>query len=292
MRQTREFKLASVGKIFFIILSIGVLVIFGLSYFGFIKWDAILAGVDLNKSQTASQAITPPPSPKQPTSSEQLKASSPIQIQIQGIGSMNDLEKALIMKVDAMKLESGKLFSLGNWVTQISKDNNLKVKDEEIAKLGGMLFEVCVRLGLEVGERYIHQDLPDYASPGFDVDFQMNKKDFTFYNPYDFSIQLQAKFQSNVPIIVASATPAAKWFQPTITIVKETFVPDKIIVTDFQVTGEVTKDVGEIGQMVKIYGDYKEKGIKELHHKDFYAPHPVIVARPSTAEELKALESK
>jgi hypothetical protein len=291
MRQTRGFKLALHGKILFIILSICILLMFGLSYLGVIKWDTILAEIGLNETQATFKSTTPVPTPKQSTLPEKRKASSPFKVEIQSIGTTNDLQKALIMKADNIQIEPGKLFSLANWVKQISNDNNLKVKDEEISKLGGILFEVCVRLGLEVGERYIHQDLPEYASPGFDVDFQVNKKDFTFYNPYDFSFQLHVKFEGSVPVIVASATPSAKWFLPTIAVVKEIFAPEKIVIEDSKVIGEIIKDSGKTGQMVRVYGDYKEKGIKELHHKDFYAPHPVVVARALKAEELNTVES-
>ena len=96
--------------------------------------------------------------------------------QAQSIVAVNANEKAWLEQAGLIKLDPGKLFSYQAWLTEVSKGKVPEKKAEEFRMWQSLLYEAALRAGMQVGERYAHQDNPAYAPAGFDVDFQVSRK--------------------------------------------------------------------------------------------------------------------
>lgn len=188
-----------------------------------------------------------------------------------------------------IKMEPGKLFSFNAWLTEASKAMAPEKKEDELSHIASLLYETAVRVGMKVGERYPHLDIPAYASTGFDVDFQPGKKDLTLYNSLEYAVTVGVMYNGDSPVLTFNGTPNASWKAPKITVSKESFSPERVILTDYTLIGrgEVRRNEGALGSLVKVYADWKNDGKNELLSKDFYAPRPVVIARGPTADELK-----
>jgi hypothetical protein len=246
---------------------------------------------------TATATAIPTSSPvvkpvNTPLSSPATNATTGMQLlsQAQSIVPVNANEKAWLEQMGLIKLEAGKLFSLQAWLTEVSKGKVAEQKADEISHVASLLYEAALRSGMQVGERYAHQDNPSYAAAGFDVDFQTEKKDLTFYNSLAVPITVGVIYNGETPVVTFNGTPKADWKAPKITVSKEVFVPENVFVTDFTLAGQgdAKRSEGLPGLLVKVFADEKNDGKNELKYKDFYAPHPIVIAKAPTAEELKS----
>lgn len=209
--------------------------------------------------------------------------------QVQSSVAVSPNEKAWLELASAIKLEPGKLFSYNTWFTEALKSKIPEKKEDELSHIAGLLYEAVVRAGIQVGERVPHQDQPTYAASGFDVEFQPNKQDFTFYNSFDFPVTVGVIYSGETPTVTLNGSPTASWKAPKITVSKESFTPERLVLTDFTLVGkgEVRRSEGMAGTLVKVYGDMNHDGKTVLLAKDFYAPRPVVIARGPNPDELK-----
>lgn len=279
-----------------------------LSWAGWIHWntDAVLSDFAFwshkstaptdNRQSSGKETQTPqkgagvasgtPNAPKK-NGTDQLLA------QAQSLVPVKAGERAWLDQLGTVKLDPDTLFSLNAWIKEVLKNNKFETKEEELSHVAGLLYESALRTGLAVGERYPHQDLPDYAASGFDVFYSPDAKDLTIYNPFDFAVTAGVAYTGDVPIVYFAGTPTEKWKAPKIQVVKETFAPEKIVLSDFSLpAGEVTRDNGKDGLLVKVYGDYLNNGQNVLIAKDFYAPHPQVIARAPSPEEARAAKGQ
>lgn len=210
--------------------------------------------------------------------------------QAQSIVPVNANEKAWLEQMGLIKLDAGKMFSLQAWVTEVSKGKVPEQKADELSHVASLLYEAALRSGMPVGERYAHQDNPSYAAAGFDVDFQSENKDLTFYNSLGVPITVGVIYNGETPIVTFNGKPKADWKAPKITVNKEVFAPESVFVTDFTLAGQgdAKRSEGLSGLLVKVFADEKNDGKNELRYKDFYAPHPIVIAKAPTAEDLKS----
>lgn len=243
-----------------------------------------------------SESQGPPPSNK-PAASAEMPANQGEQtlVRSQSLTPIGENERAWLEQARELKLEPGKLFSLNDWVRETMNNKKLEAKEAELSHLAGMLYETALRAGLEIGERYTHQDLPAYAAAGFDVQFEPDRKNLTLLNPYDFVFKLDVAYNGQQPVLALTGKPSDKWSEVQIDVQKESFSPDKVMLVDYSAAvgrGEVKRDDGKDGLLVKVYKNGKEKEPKILLAKDYYAPHPLVVTRGPTAEEMKALTAR
>jgi hypothetical protein len=236
-----------------------------------------------NKPVQASPAA--PPSPPQTAASSKGR----LLAQAQSIVAVSANERSWLDQAGSIRLEKGQLFSYNTWFYERMKSKTLEMKGEELSHIAGLLYEAAIRSGMKVGERHPHQELPDYAASGFDVDFQPDKKDLTIYNPFDFAVTAAVVYNGDVPILTLSGTPPAAWKAPKIDVQKEAVKPDKIVLTDFALSGngQVKQKDGKGGLLVKVFGEDGNGGKSELLYKDYYAPQPEVIARAPSADELK-----
>lgn len=274
------------------------------------KGIALAAGADKEKAAatatpTASPIVTPVNTPVSApasnatstttaitTSTTDKNSTAGLQLisQAQSIVPVNANEKAWLEQMGLIKLEAGKIFSLQAWLTEVSKGKAPEQKVDEISHVASLLYEAALRSGMPVGERFAHQDNPSYAAAGFDVDFQTENKDLTFYNSLGVPITVGVIYNGETPIVTFNGKPKADWKAPKITVNKEVFAPESVFVTDFTLAGQgdAKRSEGLSGLLVKVFADEKNDGKNELKYKDFYAPHPIVIAKAPTAEDLKS----
>ncbi|KRE93057.1 hypothetical protein ASG89_05970 [Paenibacillus sp. Soil766] len=241
-------------------------------------------------SPTAVLASTPTSTPAVSTSPDKTSTSGMQVIsQAQSIVAVNANEKVWLEHAGLIKIEPGKLFSYQAWLTEVSKGKVPEKKADELSHVASLLYEAALRAGMQVGERYPHQDNPDYAAAGFDVNFQSDLRDLTFYNSIDVAITVGVIYNGETPVVTFNGKPEADWKGPKITVSKEVFAPESIALTDFTLAGQGDKrSEGQSGLLVKVFADRKNDGKNELIYKDYYAPHPTVIAKAPTAEELKS----
>lgn len=242
-------------------------------------------------SPTATAVSTPISTPiSTPATTSATTTGLQVISQAQSIVAVNANEKAWLEQAGLIKLESGKLFSYQAWLTEVSKGKVPEKKADELSHVASLLYEAALRAGMQVGERYAHQDNPAYAPAGFDVDFQGELKDLTFYNSLGVPITVGVIYNGESPVVTFNGKPKVDWKAPKITVSKEVFAPENMFLTDFTLTGQgdAKRSEGQSGLLVKVFADEKNDGKNELIYKDFYAPHPIVIAKAPTAEELKS----
>ncbi|MGG1515074.1 VanW family protein [Paenibacillus oryzisoli] len=321
MRQRRKSFIVQPIKWALLIGVVGAGTVYGLSAAGIIEWNAstnlntimfwksndklavaVASNATIASKPTAASkqgeapsaaptaAATPAPSAA-PAASPTPAQTAGMQVlsQAQSKVAANANEKVWLEQVGLIKLEPGKLFSFQAWLEEAVKGKAPEPKSDELSHVAGLLYEAAVRAGMHVGERYPHQDNPSYASSGFDVDFQKDSRDLTFYNSLGFPVTVGIVYNGDSPIVTMNGKPKAEWKAPKITVSSEIFAPETIVLTDFSLVGQgdVKRSEGLQGLLVKVFAD-KNDGKNELLYKDFYAPHPVMMAKAPSAEELKA----
>ncbi|WNR42385.1 VanW family protein [Paenibacillus roseipurpureus] len=245
---------------------------------------------------TSTPASTPaastPPSATPPATPPATTPSGAVQLisQAQSIVPVNANEKAWLELAGEIKLDPGKLFSYQAWLNEVSKGKAPEKKNDDLSHVASLLYEAALRAGMGIGERYAHQDNPAYAPAGFDVDFQPDKKDLTFYNSLGVPVTVGVIYNGETPVVTLNGKPKGDWKAPKITVSKEVFAPENMIVTDFTLVGQgdVKRSDGLPGLLVKVFNDEKNDGKNQLIYKDFYAPHPIIIAKAPTGEEVKS----
>lgn len=328
MRQRRRALILQPIKWILLLGVVGSGSVYGLSAAGFIEWNsehkleslmfwkdtdhastketALAAGVDKESAKpsvkpistptttaTASPTVVPASTPisTAATTSPDKTLTSGLQVisQAQSIVAVNANVKLWLEQAGQIKIESGKLFSFQAWLTEISKSKVPEMKADELSHVASLLYEAALRAGMQVGERYPHRDNPAYAAAGFDVNFQSELKDLTFYNSIGVPITVGVIYNGETPVVTFNGKPKADWQAPKITVSKEVFTPENIVLTDFTLAGQGDKrSEGQSGLLVKVFADEKNDGKNVLIYKDYYAPHPNVIAKAPTAEELKS----
>ncbi|HEX7056019.1 MAG TPA: hypothetical protein VF260_02315 [Bacilli bacterium] len=164
---------------------------------------------------------------------------------------------------------------------------NKLTADDTVASV---FYEAAIRAGFAVGERHIHRDLPEGLAPGFDVDVAAGK-DLALFNPYSFAVTCRVGAEGDKLAVELLAPENAEWQTPTIAITQETFPAEQINLVDFALPagGTVKREAGKDGVLIKVAG--KINGEQKVIAKDFYAPHPAVIARAPSDEERKMAAS-
>jgi hypothetical protein len=276
------------------------MILFGLAKANLIELpDAVSPDRWLGGKQTAL-AAPPSPSPtvqakaneqKSPQASPAANAASKAPAvlgQAQSPVPPADSIAPWLKAIQEVKLEAGARFSVNDWVKQVMKTQKIEVFEQDLSYLSCLLYEAGLKAGLEAGDRYLHKELPAYANPGFDVSFEPDREDLTLLNPWDFPIQVGVS-NAGSPVLQLTGTASAKWAAAALETAKEAFPADKIVVVDYSLTGggEVKRQDGKEGYLIKVYKAGKDKEPKTLLYKDYYAPIPWEYGRAPSADELK-----
>ncbi len=198
----------------------------------------------------------------------------------------------LIQQMDGLSINSNQTFSFGNELNKAGLAG--KLQEAQLSYAASLLYQCAVQAGLDIGQRYIHNDLPDYVNPGYDTAIDQTllrqggiRKDLSFANSSPYAITIKTEIQNGLPLIAFEAVTPADWSKPTIRISKESFHPEEIKLVDFTLAEGVSvkEDEGKDGLLIKVTGESAQKGILQLISKDFYPPHPIVTASGPTAEQ-------
>ncbi|XID92581.1 VanW family protein [Paenibacillaceae bacterium WGS1546] len=173
-------------------------------------------------------------------------------------------------------IPAGQTFSYQEWMLE----SKAQVDEDGYSQLASLLFETAVKAGLEVGERYVHAKLPDYANPGFDVAVSPRKKDLKLHNPYSFDVAWTLEIENGVPAARMIAQDEGEWTAPRIEVQRTDYLPDTVVLVDF---GRSLPAKGDPGALVKVFDG------NELLYKDFYPPRAEEMLLAPTAAERSGL---
>jgi hypothetical protein len=212
-------------------------------------------------------------------------------VQAASAAAVSENAKAWLDELSKVVLKPNEMFSLDDWVKKTAAQTKLEMKRDEISQIAGLLYEAALRGGLTIGERHIHQELPSYATKGFDVAYQENGKNLTLLNPHEFTVLAGVVISGNYPIVYLKGKADAKWAPLNLEVVDESLNTEKVELVDFALGtggGETKRQEGKKGLLVQVRTKGSE--VVRVLAKDYYAPVPTIVARGPTAEEatLKA----
>lgn len=171
-------------------------------------------------------------------------------------------------------------------ISPISQFSLLKYVEEELgevssltlSKIATAIYEVILPTNFSIIERHIGNELPDYASLGFEAkaDTKLNY-DLIFSNPNELNYLIEFE-KKNDSIYVYLNGPALLNRYEILTEDKETFEPKIIRQFNPQLgpTEIKVKVEGKEGQLIKVFREHRdEMGAilkKELISEDFYPP--------------------
>lgn len=173
-------------------------------------------------------------------------------------------------------IPAGQTFSYQEWMLE----SKAQIGEDGYSQLASLLLEIAVKAGLEVGERYVHAHLPDYANPGFDVAVSPRKQDLKLHNPYSFDVAWTMAIENGVPAARMIAQDEGEWTAPRIEVQRTDYLPDTVVLVDF---GRSPPAKGDTGALVKVFDG------NELLYKDFYPPKAEEMLISPTAEERGGL---
>ncbi|RTR27325.1 hypothetical protein EKG37_19200 [Robertmurraya yapensis] len=183
-------------------------------------------------------------------------------------------------------------FSLLNYI-----DNEIgNSSSQTLSKIATAIYEVVLPTNFTIIERHISNELPTYATLGFEAkaDIELNQ-DLIFSNPNEFSYFIEFTEEDN-GIIVSLRGPELLYQYVVTTAEKESFKPKiirqfnpKLSPTEIKVKVE-----GKEGQLIKVYKEQRdEQGTvikKEQVAEDFYPPiHQIEVQGLIVNEESTSL---
>lgn len=307
MRQARSFSAAIGGlKRFFIwlisLVILAVVIIIGLIWSGLIQWNGPLNWMDdftdkrTVDSHVQTEGVSPnPPKVKETgavanSGKDSVGAKQPEEPSNQLLGQAqskigaNANQQLLLVQLAAVKIEKAKMFSFNAWFNEIALKAKIEPVESDLSFLAGLLYEAATKAGLEVGERHRHTDFPTYANDGFDVVVVPGQYDLEIYNPYNFPLTIGVNPAAAQFSVSISGITKEKWAAPRIKVVKEALPPEMVLLGDYAMTaGEVKMNAGKNGDLIKVFRS-KENEEPKLFAKDYYLPHPVVVARPAAAK--------
>lgn len=258
----------------------------GLWMFGVIDFGSPSA-LAQNPKPAASAGTAPSPSASPKT--ERTNGGDGLLVQSTNTAFLTEGAKKWLNELAKVSLQPQELFSLDEWVKSTAEKEKLDKQQEDISHIAGLLYEAALRGGLSIGERHTHQDLPAYASPGFDVVYQENTRNLTLSNPYSFAMQIGAVTADHTPpAVYFKGSPDGKWAPVNLEVAVEPVQPEKVEMVDFTLgagKGETLRREGKKGMLILVKA--KEGELTRVITKDYYAPLDAVVARGPTAEELK-----
>lgn len=176
-------------------------------------------------------------------------------------------------------------------------DNEIgNISSLNLSKIASAIYEVVLPTNFTIIERHISNELPTYATLGFEAkaDIELNQ-DLIFSNPNEFSYFIEFNEEDN-DIVVSLSGPELLYQYVITTDEKESFKPKiirqfnpKLSPTEIKVKVE-----GKEGQLIKVYKEQRdEQGTvikKELVVEDFYPPiHQIEVQGLIVNEESTSL---
>ncbi|MFC5531222.1 VanW family protein [Cohnella yongneupensis] len=205
-------------------------------------------------------------------------------IVITGTASVSANEKPVFDALNGLTIGPKSYFSLNESFKQAPKAARNAVKEDSYSYMASLLYEGAVTLGMTTGERQLHEWLPDYVRPGFDVFAQPDGNDLTLYNPTKYSVNLQISYAGDKPALRFEAEGDVKWDIQQATVRQTSYAPERMVVEDASAAvGSVkTQSEGEPGMLVEV-----RTGGKTVS-RDFYLPQPsVIVQGPASPDNAE-----
>jgi hypothetical protein len=194
-------------------------------------------------------------------------------VQVKGNSKINAQAKSFFDKINSLELKPQKQFSYNEWFATVKAELASTPEESTYSYLAALLYEAAVKSGFQVGERHLHQQLPAYASPGFDVFVIPESNGLSLFNPKEFIVLVQMTYADDFPVISLSALPEAGW-KPVDSQIKQTkYAQEQVDISDqsLAVGTQEIKDPGKEGMLVEVTVG------GQMLSKDFYLPLPIIV---------------
>jgi len=184
----------------------------------------------------------------------------------------------MLVTLDGYILQPNKVFSFNEWYSsqQLNSSNNAK------SALASIIYEVAVRTGMEVGERYTHLTLPKFTNPGFDVEILDEQKNMSIRNPYRYSFQFQNTDVASTQAV--NVLTNAKSVQlPLISLDNKTLPFEKVLLADKRGGGTDLPAGAVNGAIIKVFSVMGGQE-KQLVSRDYYPSQAQIVLKGAGAD--------
>lgn len=239
----------------------------------------------------ASASAAPRPSVSPDSSRRQAEsapssgqASARTLAEARSLAAVEPQAAAWLDALKGMSWKPGEAFSL----QKVYRDKLQSVgsaSETAMSQVATLLYEAAVRSGLKTGERHLHPQLPAYAAPGFDAMFEPDRRNLTFYNPFDFTVMLDIRQEGDKTVVLFSGAPSSGWAAPEIEVKTEEVLPSTLMLVDFAMQeGQSVREAGRPGLYVTVIAR-RQSGAREIVSKDYYPPRPEIVRRAPSGEE-------
>jgi hypothetical protein len=202
-------------------------------------------------------------------------------VEVTGAVKVSAQQKAFFDKLNHLELKPHKQFSYSEWFAGVEPKLNDKPTEAAYSYSASLLYEAAVKSGFQTGERHLHQQLPEYASPGFDVFVRPGRNDLSLYNPKEFSARVSISYTDDVPRITLSAGAASGWKVVQSSIKQTYYKPENVDILDRSLAlgTQAIHQAGQAGQLVEVtIGD-------QALSKDFYLPSPTIIGHGPLPDE-------
>ncbi|NHN29583.1 VanW family protein [Paenibacillus agricola] len=248
-------------------------------------WEAGTLSAEANTTvmEAASKLETLMSFVIQNVTSEKVDDSLPI-VEVAGAVKVDEGQKAFFNKLNQLELKPQKQFVYSEWFAAVEPQLSEKPTEATYSYLASLLYEAAIKSGLQAGARHLHQQLPEYASPGFDVFVRPGRNDLSLYNPKPISAKVTVTYTDDVPHITLFALSSAGWKAVQISVKQTYYKPESVHILDrsLALAGEVTQQAGQAGQLIEVVVGEK------LLTKDFYLPSPTIIGHGAMPDELAA----
>lgn len=235
----------------------------------------------------AAEAKKEPTSTPAPIQNVSVVEVTPI-IQVKGSKKLDPLAVSFFGKINKIELQPQKQFSYNEWFGKVKDQLESAPKEDIYSYLAALLYEATVKSGFQVGERHLHQLLPSYTAPGFDVFVTPASNGLTLYNPKEFSVVVSISYSDDFPILTLSTDPKAAWKSDESQIKMTKYAPEKVEIADQSLAkgSQITKIPGKEGLLLEVsIGG-------QLLSKDFYLPIPTVIASGPVPVEVQSDEIK
>jgi hypothetical protein len=194
-------------------------------------------------------------------------------VEVTGTVKLNTQQQAFFEKLNNWELKQQKQFVYSEWFAAVESKLSEQPTEATYSYLASLLYEAAVKSGFQVGERHLHQQLPEYASTGFDVFVRPGRNDMSIYNPKESSARVSISYTDDYPHIRLSAQAEAGWKAAPSSIKHTQYAPEKVDVLDRSLVpgSQLVHSPGKAGQLIEVTVG------EQLLSKDFYLPSPAIV---------------
>jgi len=181
-------------------------------------------------------------------------------------------------------------------LAETAKDKNFS--NETLSMVATALHTVVLATNFSVAERFLSDELPSFASLGYEARVNKDKKiDYRFYNPNDETYHLTFKMIDEKLYVALIGAPFIYQYKVALSDEKS-FKPKTIVQFDSGLDFNETKTVaeGKNGSLIKVYRKITDENgeaiKKELISEDFYAPVNKVIAHSLLEENSVSTEDE